>query len=52
MKTTNVILVIESNMNKAHELQMNSNVWLTIGGIIAFLILIYLIITLVKPEKF
>ncbi len=32
--------------------RMNSNSWYFAGAVIAFLILVYLIATLAKPEKF
>jgi K+-transporting ATPase KdpF subunit len=33
-------------------LEMNSIFWYVTGGIVALLLLIYLVIALVKPEKF
>jgi len=32
--------------------EMNSSAWYIIGAIVALLLLIYLVIALVKPEKF
>ncbi|MEI6823737.1 MAG: K(+)-transporting ATPase subunit F [Bacteroidota bacterium] len=33
-------------------MQMNTDSWLLVGVIIAILLLIYLIISLIKPDKF
>jgi K+-transporting ATPase KdpF subunit len=36
----------------ASRIEMNSSLWYVIGVIVALLLLIYLVIALVKPEKF
>ncbi|MGD0710480.1 MAG: K(+)-transporting ATPase subunit F [Bacteroidales bacterium] len=33
-------------------MEMNSNTWFAIGLVVAILLLIYLVIAMVKPEKF
>ena len=49
----NTLFVLCENIPiKKIPIQMNSTSWLIIGSIIALFILIYLIITLIKPEKF
>ena len=54
MKTLmNIILVVPSSLsqNKMPD-QMNGPAWIILGEIVAILLLIYLIITLIKPDKF
>jgi len=54
MKTLlNIILVVPSDMskNKMPD-QMNGTAWFILGSIVAILLLIYLILTLIKPDKF
>jgi K+-transporting ATPase KdpF subunit len=52
MKTImNIFLVVPSSSPQS-SMQMNNTSWYVIGGIVAFILLIYLVIALVKPEKF
>ena len=39
-------------MVQTPKIEMNSSTWYVIGAIVAVLLLIYLVIALVKPEKF
>jgi len=54
MKTImNIFLIVPASSPKNNmPMEMNSTSWFVIGAIVAFLLLIYLIIALVKPEKF
>jgi len=54
MKTNmNVFLVITVAVPQDQlTARMNSATWLAIGAIIALLLFVYLVISLVKPEKF
>jgi len=39
-------------MTQTSKIEMNSSMWYIIGAIVALLLLVYLVIALVKPEKF
>lgn len=46
------LIVLSSSHQKSMPIEMNSHFWYAIGIIVALLLLIYLIIALVRPEKF
>jgi len=46
------LIVVPSTTKNSMPMEMNNNTWFAIGLIVAILLLIYLIIALVKPEKF
>lgn len=49
----NIFLVVQPRAAQNNmPMEMNSNTWFAIGLVVAILLLIYLIIALVKPEKF
>jgi len=48
MKTIGDIILIVPEAR----IEMNSSLWYVTGAIVALLLLIYLVIALVKPEKF
>jgi len=49
----NVLFAIPTSLLQDRiPLEMNSTLWFAIGAIVAFLLLIYLIMALLKPEKF
>ena len=49
----NMILVVPSSASDDKiPMQMNTDSWLLVGVIIAILLLIYLIFSLIKPDKF
>jgi len=49
----NMILVVPSSASDGNTpMQMNTDSWLLVGVIIAILLLIYLIFSLIKPDKF
>jgi K+-transporting ATPase KdpF subunit len=54
MKTTmNILLAVPTSLPQAKiPMEMNSTSWYVIGAIVAFLLLIYLFMALIKPEKF
>ncbi|MCX6270465.1 MAG: K(+)-transporting ATPase subunit F [Bacteroidetes bacterium] len=54
MKSILSILLVVPNRIPAQNtpLEMNSAGWMAAGAIIALLLMIYLVITLIKPEKF
>jgi len=54
MKTLmNIFLVVPASTTQSNTpMEMNSSTWFIIGGIVALLLLIYLIIALINPEKF
>jgi K+-transporting ATPase KdpF subunit len=54
MKTIPVLLLVtQSEAIKAViPMEMNSTMWIVTGGIVASLILIYLVYALIKPKKF
>ena len=49
----NIFLVVQPPAAQNNmPMEMNSNTWFVIGLVVAILLLIYLIIAMVKPEKF
>ncbi len=49
----NIFLLIQTaSHQKSMPMEMNNHFWYATGIIVAVLLLIYLIIALVKPEKF
>jgi K+-transporting ATPase KdpF subunit len=53
MKTImNIFLAVPASATQSTPMEMNSTTWYVIGAIVAILMLIYLILALVKPEKF
>lgn len=48
----NIFLIPALNIQKNVLNEMNSSTWYVIGAIVALLLLIYLVIALIKPEKF
>jgi K+-transporting ATPase KdpF subunit len=54
MKTLmNIFLSVPApSLQKNMPVEMNSNTWFVIGLVVAILLLIYLVIALINPEKF
>jgi K+-transporting ATPase KdpF subunit len=49
----NIFLVVPASLPQDKmPIEMNSYTWYVIGAIVAFLLLMYLVISLIKPEKF
>lgn len=49
----NILLAVPTSLPESKiPSEMNSTSWFAIGAIVAFLLLIYLLLALLKPEKF
>ena len=46
------LVVPASTAQSSMPMEMNSTTWYVIGAIVAILLLIYLVLALIKPEKF
>jgi len=51
METLNILLAVQALQNKM-PVEMNTTTWFVIGTVVALLLFIYLLFTLIKPEKF
>jgi K+-transporting ATPase KdpF subunit len=52
-KLAGAFLAVPTSLSdKQMQMEMNSKSWFALGIIIAFLLLVYLVLTLIKPKKF
>ena len=52
METLNILLTVQAMSHDKMPMEMNSTTWFVIGIVVALLLFIYLLFTLIKPEKF
>ena len=53
METLSILLATSTAMSRdTMPMEMNSTAWFVTGTIVALLLFVYLIYTLIKPEKF